>query len=214
VYRKNSLGHRNAYHEGQGGVLIKSKLKSIKDRFVHGMKKLKLRGTQGDHVYEIQMVDAHLKTMGHTWEELHPNLQKDIKGIINGHDNVALIPGRINSGKGQVIKNALRGLFIKPKKDRDQFLKDSYPTAKKSAERLDKAFDTHNTDRRGTSFKDPLRAAAETAGIFQPGEHSPATSRSSSPPSKSSAGGSGSGSGSDSSLWGKLTRVAKRIGKK
>lgn len=212
VYRKNSLRHKNAYHEGPDGVLKKSKLKLIKDRFVHGMKKLKLQKTQGDHVYEIQMVNTHLKTMGYTWEQLHPNLQKDIRGIINGPDNVALIPGRINGGKGQVIKNALRGLFIKPKPDRDQYIKDSYSTAKKSAERLDKAFDTHNTHLRGTSFKDPLRAAAETAGIFNPGEHSPATSRSSSPPSKSSAGGSKNSS--SSSLWGKLTRVAKRIGKK
>jgi hypothetical protein len=67
------------------------------------------------------MVNAHLKTMGYTWEyvfilimrrhhltmmimftlllrQLHPNLQKDIRGIINGPDNVALIPGRINGG--------------------------------------------------------------------------------------------------------------------
>ena len=41
--------------------------------------------------------------------------------------------------KGQLIKHGMNGKKIKPQKARDEYAKLSYPTAQKTAMRLDKA---------------------------------------------------------------------------
>lgn len=41
--------------------------------------------------------------------------------------------------KGQLIKHGMNGKKIKPQKARDEYAKLSYPTAQKTARRLDKA---------------------------------------------------------------------------
>ena len=67
-----------------------------------------------DHVYEVQMVKKHLQNKGvhlksvftlillrhcliiFLLSNLHPDLQKEIHGIINGKHNMAIIPASIN----------------------------------------------------------------------------------------------------------------------
>jgi hypothetical protein len=91
---------------------------------------------------------------------LHPNLQKKVKEIMNGPGNMALIPASINQSvrylscwllvilhqaqsnlfqKGQLIKHGMDGKQIKRNNARDEYAKQSYSTAHKTAGELDKA---------------------------------------------------------------------------
>ncbi|KAJ3519796.1 hypothetical protein NMY22_g13033 [Coprinellus aureogranulatus] len=100
-----------------------------------GMKKW-----QADHIFEKQMVHGHLKDNGLKFGNLPKKTQKQVKGIINSSHNLTPIPGGVNGSKGNKVKNAIKGKKISDRKDRGGYMKQSYPQAKKTAQRLDQAY--------------------------------------------------------------------------
>ncbi|KDR69264.1 hypothetical protein GALMADRAFT_926279 [Galerina marginata CBS 339.88] len=86
------------------------------------------------------------------------------------------------------------GKPIVPHAVRDKYVYLSYPTARKTAKLLDKAFekDGHQLQ---TSFRKHLRTATDSAGILKPGQRSPPGSARPSSPGASSRSSSPGASG-------------------
>jgi len=63
---------------------------------------------------------------------------------MNGPENVALVPSGVNNAKGKLYSNALKGKASEPNLHRDEYIRLSYPTAKETAGKLDKAFGKHS----------------------------------------------------------------------
>jgi len=179
TYRKNAQEHAYAYKFDQTGGVTREKIPKS-ERVAKNQKTLKIPGTQADHVFEHQMLNNHLAKNNLKFDDLHPDLQKKVKGIINGPKNMAAVPGKVNQGKGQLEKNAMPkdGKAIAPKKDRDEYTKLSYGTAKKTAKSLDKAFKDAGHDFGDKTFHSTLRNTMNNAKILKPGEPSPASSKS------------------------------------
>lgn len=131
------------------------------------------------------MIHHHLKGHDLRFHNLDPDLKKKVKDIVNGPENMAVIPASINMGKGQLIKNAMKGKAITPKKDRDDYALLSYGTAKKTAKKLDDAFKQHNHDFGKKGFQDTLHKTFVKAKL-NPAQlrnsRSSSSSRSLSPP--------------------------------
>jgi predicted GNAT family acetyltransferase len=175
TYRKNSENHGYAYKFDKAGGVTREKLKAA-DRQAHGKKMLMIPKTDADHVFEHQMLNNHLAKHNLQYDKLHPKLQHEVKGIINGPQNVAPVPAGVNRGKGSVIKKGLEGKAIKPNKSRDQYTLLSYKTARKTAQKLDKAFENHGHDFKGNTFHKTLRNTMNSAKIMHPNDPSPKSS--------------------------------------
>jgi hypothetical protein len=172
TYRKNAEGHDYAYKFDHTGAVTREKLKAA-DRPANGKKMLKIPKTDADHVFEHQMLNNHLAKHNLQYDKLHPKLQHEVKGIINRPQNMAPVPAGVNRGKGQVIKNGLKGKALKPNKSRDQYTLLSYSTARKTAKDLDKAFKDHGHDFKDKTFHKTLRTTMNKAKIMKPGDPSP-----------------------------------------
>ncbi|KAF8799723.1 hypothetical protein BYT27DRAFT_7236253 [Phlegmacium glaucopus] len=188
TYRKASEEHDYAYKFDQTGGVTREKL-DAKDRPANGKKMLMIPKTDADHVFEDQMVKNHLAKHNLQLDKLHPDLQKEVKGIINHPQNMAPVPAGVNRGKGQVIKQGMAGKALKPKESRDQYTLLSYTTARKTAKKLDEAFENHGHDFKDKTFHNTLRNTMNNAKIMKPGDPSPAGSS-----KTSAAGGSAGGS--------------------
>ena len=126
-----------------------------------------------DHVFEVQMLHHHLKDKGlpqfksvftpimlrrrliiFLLRDLKGNLQKELRNILNGPKNMAIIPASINQSvrflpwqmycirftpfqKGQLIKHGMENKKINRNKGRDEYALKSYGTAHKIAGELD-----------------------------------------------------------------------------
>jgi hypothetical protein len=192
AYRKNSQEHAYAYKFDQTGSVTREKLKPA-DRLAHGQKALMIPHTDADHVFEHQMLNNHLEKHKLQFENLHPDLQKKVKSIINGPGNMAPVPAGVNRGKGQGIKQGMKGKALSPKKTRDGYTLLSYPTARKTAKDLDQAFKDHGYNFKGKTFHNTLRNTMNNAKILKPGDPSPAGSSKSSSSGSSVAGSSKGG---------------------
>lgn len=144
-----------------------------------------IKGKQADHIFEKQMVKAHLKANNLSWKQLEPKTQRRVRLLTNRPGNMAFIPGGVNGSKGQVVKNALLGKSAKPSAARDAYIRKSYATAKRTANRLDRAYNrdalAKNNKITASSF---LKSTMKNSGVMA-GTASPATSKgkSLSPPS-------------------------------
>jgi len=132
------------------------------------------------------MLANQLKTYDLKFPDLPASLQGDVKKIMNGPKNMAPIPAGINRGKGQLIKHGMVGKSISPKKGRDDYALVSYVGARRTAQKLDKAFKKHYNFGAKTFYTE-LRKTMNNAKILKPGEPSPRGS---------SKGHTGSSSGS------------------
>jgi hypothetical protein len=179
TYRKASEESKYAYKFDQTGGVTREKLKPA-DRLPNNKKTLMIPKTDADHVFEHQMLNNHLKTQNLEFEKLHPDLQKKVKGIINGPGNMAPVPAGVNRGKGQVVKQGMDGKAVAPKKDRDAYTKLSYGTARKTAKELDKAFKDGGHGFGKNTLHSKLRNTMNNAKIMKPGDASPASSKASS----------------------------------
>ena len=130
-----------------------------------------------DHVFEVQMLVDHLKQHGvqsvftliflqhfliiFLFSDLKPGsaIHDKVKHILNGKENMALIPGSINQSvrflscqcwqiycmrftlfqKGQLIKHGMQGKETKRQEARDDYAVHSYHTAHETAKKLDEA---------------------------------------------------------------------------
>ncbi|KAF8881673.1 hypothetical protein CPB84DRAFT_1817231 [Gymnopilus junonius] len=174
TYRKNSQKHAHAYKfDGEGVTREKLKPEEIQ---ANGAHMIKIPHTDADHIFELQMFKSQLDDHKLRFDKLDPNLRKDVQEIINGADNVAPVPAKVNQSKGQYIKHALKGKDIKPMKTRDGYILLSYTTARRIAKRLDKVFKKHGHDFGQDTFRKKLRNTMENAKLFRPGEPSPAGS--------------------------------------
>ena len=72
--------------------------------------------------------------------DLPRRTQKKVHKIINSPSNLARIPGSVNGSKGAKVRNAMNGKRVKDRADRDGYMKQAYPQAKKIAKRLDRAY--------------------------------------------------------------------------
>ncbi|KAJ3520151.1 hypothetical protein NMY22_g12877 [Coprinellus aureogranulatus] len=122
---------------------------SAKDRKVsanHGHKytvqnnKEGMKNWQADHIFEKQMVHAHLEANRLSWKQVPKKTKEKVNSIINGHGNLARIPGGVNGSKGSRVKNTILGNSFSQRPDRDRYMRQSYPQAKKVAGELDKAY--------------------------------------------------------------------------
>jgi len=179
TYRKASEDSKYAYKFDKTGGVTREKLKPA-DRLPKNQKTLMIPKTDADHVFEHQMLDNYLGKHGLKFDNLHPDLQKKVKGIINGAGNMAPVPASVNRGKGQVVKQGMKGKALAPKKDRDDYTKLSYGTARKTAKQLDQAFKDANHNFGKDTLHRTLRNTMEKAKIMKPGESSPASSKASS----------------------------------
>jgi len=191
-YRKNAEKHDYLYSFDQTGAVSREKLKS-KDRPANGRKILKVPKIDADHVFEHQMLNNHLAKHGLKYDDLDPELQDKVKGILNGPKNMAPVPARVNRRKGQVIKQGMKGKPLKrPNKSSDQYTLLSYGTAKKTAKQLDEAFKEHGHDFGDNTFHKTLRNTMNSAKIMNPGDPSPEVSSKESSDNESSKASKGS----------------------
>jgi hypothetical protein len=175
TYRKNSEEHDYAYKFDQSGAVTREKLKPA-DRPANGKKMLMIPKTDADHVFEHQMLNNHLAKHNLQYDKLDPKLKGEVKGILNGPHNMAPVPAGVNRGKGQVVKHGLEGKALKPNKSRDEYTLQSYGTAKKTAKKLDKAFEDNGHDFKGNTFHKTLRNTMNNAKIMNPNDPSPKSS--------------------------------------
>jgi len=180
TYRKNSEGHAYAYKFDKTGGVTREWLEPS-ERLRHNRKMLMIPKTDADHVFEHQMLNNHLAKHGLEFGGLAPDLQEKVKGIINGPGNVVPVPAGINRGKGQLEKHAMNEKAIAPKKDRDEYTKLSYGTARKTAKQLDQAFKDGGHNFGKNTLHRTLRNTMNNAKIMKPNDPSPASSRASSP---------------------------------
>jgi len=179
TYRKSSEDHKYGYKFAKDGSVSREKLAKA-DRPAKNQKTLMIPKTDADHVFEHQMLNNHLEKHKLQFDNLHPDLKEKVKGIINGPANMAPVPAGVNRGKGQLVKQGMDSKAIKPKKDRDEYTKLSYGTARKTAKALDKAFKDGGHDFGAKTFHNTLRNTMNNAKIMKPGDPSPASSKASS----------------------------------
>jgi len=206
AYRKNSEAHNYAYKFDQTGGVSRERL-SKADRPANGKAMIMIPKTDADHVFEHQMLNSHLAKHNLKYDDLHPDLKKDVKAILNDPKNMAPVPARVNRGKGQLIKHGLAGKALKPNKSRDQYTLLSYNSAKKTAKKLDKAFKKNGVDFKGDTLRKTLRNTMNSAKIMDSKDPSPKSSRRGSTGSWSS-GSSSHGSSHGSSKASPLKHLA------
>jgi len=147
---------------------------------------------QADHVFEVQMLKDHLKKNNIHTKHMDPKLRQEVKGILNGRQNMAFIPASINQSKGQLIKNGMAGKDIKRQNVRDDYALKSYSTAHNTAARLDKALQKHpGYSAGGDALQKKLHETFVNAGLHPVVPVSPASSRHSSPSPGPSSGHQG-----------------------
>jgi hypothetical protein len=191
--------HRHSYNFDQPDSVTLEKLDRDK-RLAHGKEALAIPHTDADHVFEVQMFNKHLEKHNLEFENLHPKLKKKVIAILNGPGNMAPVPASVNRGKGQLIKQGMKGNAISPKEPRNAYTLLSYPTAKKVAYSLDRAFKKEGHKFGDDNFRQTLRDTMNNAKILNPGDHSPEGS------SKSTSGSSDAGSSDAGSSKGKSRR--------
>jgi hypothetical protein len=175
TYRKSSQEHDYAYKFDMNGGVTREKLKKS-ERLPKNQKTLLIPKTDADHVFEHQILNQHLEDHNIKFDDLHPKLQEKVKGIINGPKNMAPVPAGVNRGKGQVIKQGLKGKAIAPKKDRDEYTKVSYGTAAKTAKALDRALKKGGHDFGDDTLHKKLKDTMINAKLRKPGDPSPPSS--------------------------------------
>jgi hypothetical protein len=169
VYRQNALRHPHAYFVKKDGTIQQHRHIKVPRRAIPAK-------WDADHAFETQIYNKVLKDKGLNHKNLPPELREQAKRIMNDPRNMVLIPAGINRGKGSMIKHALRGKAITPKAARNQYTLLTYPTQKKTARKLDKAFKFD--PKRG--FTAAVRKTLRDAKILKLNQPSPATSRSTS----------------------------------
>ncbi|PPR03019.1 hypothetical protein CVT26_004546 [Gymnopilus dilepis] len=176
LYRVSAEEHKYVYRFPSTGHVIRDQVE--KKRRQSDGKRL-LKKSDADHIFDLSLHKARPNPSTlHFFRNLPPALHKEIRTIMNRPHNVALIPAHINRGKGQVVKHALNGKHITPKKARDDYTRISYSSAKRTARLLDEAFRKH---KHPTELRKNLAFAMRDAKIFLHEEKSPATSASTSP---------------------------------
>jgi hypothetical protein len=191
TYRNNAEEHDYAYKFDLNGGVTREKLEES-ERHSHNEKILMVPKTDADHIFEHQILDEYLKENNLKFGELDSGLQEKVKRIINGPENVAAVLACINRGKGQVIKHALAGNSITPKKDRDEYIKITYKIAVRTAKALDKAFKTAGHQFGDNTLYKMLDTAMNNAKLREPGDPSPSSS------GRTSSAGSKAGSPANS----------------
>jgi len=167
IYRAAGILHQDAY-KFHGNGEVKQEHIEPGHRFEYGSKRLKVPGTHADHVLELQMVKQHLDQQHHIqFQNLPVDVQHKIHGIINGPQNVALVPAHINISKGQLIKHAMKGNAIIRNPHRDEYVRLSYPTAQKTAEKVDKVLvkEVHGMKPGGQTLAAMLKATMHHANV-------------------------------------------------
>jgi len=132
--------------------------------------------TDADHVFEHQMLKNHLAKHNVQYDQLDPKVKDKVKGVLNGPRNMAPVPRKINRGKGQTIKQGMKGKALKPNQDRDDYTLLSYGTARKTAKKLDKVFAKNGIDFKGDTLHKTLRNTMNNAKIMDPNDPSPKSS--------------------------------------
>lgn len=74
------------------------------------------------------------------YRSIPPKTQEKVGKIINSRRNLAPIPGGVNISKGARVKNTILGSKWTPRPDRDRYIKQAHPQARRVAQRLDKAY--------------------------------------------------------------------------
>ncbi|EDR06292.1 small secreted protein [Laccaria bicolor S238N-H82] len=179
TYRKISQLHPYAYKFDKAGGVTRHRL-TQSARIPNHRTMLLIPKTDADHIFEHQVLDHHLDKHGLKFGDLHPDLKKQVKGIMNSPNNLVPVPAGINRGKGQVFRQARKGKAITPKKDRDAYIKLSYTSSKKTAKQLDHAFKKAGHDFGQNTVQRTLRNMMNNAKIMNANDPSPASSRSSS----------------------------------
>ncbi|KAF4611860.1 hypothetical protein D9613_004342 [Agrocybe pediades] len=174
-YRKNAVRHDHVYIFDEAGGVTRKKVPE-EEQVANGKALIKVANMHAveDHIFEAQMF--YRVFLPQILHPLYSNLDEDIKKkareIMNSPENVAPIPDSIDSGKAKAIGNVLEWKSVEPRPDRDQYIPLSYPTARRTAKKLDKLFQPVSTQL-NTGYNWELRQAMNTARILEEGQASP-----------------------------------------
>ncbi|KAF9564949.1 hypothetical protein CPC08DRAFT_221576 [Agrocybe pediades] len=192
-YRKNAMRHDHVYIFDEAGGVTRKKVPE-EERVANGKALIKVANMHADHIFEAQMFyhvfvqqalifeyESHYcvsqviplpQILHPLYSKLDEDIKKKAREIMNSPENVAPTPASIDSGKAIVIGNALEGKIVEPRPDRDQYIALSYPTARRTAKKLDKLFQPLFRNKKYT-FHRELRQAMNTAKILEEGQASP-----------------------------------------